>query len=226
MIYTEEAAGTVLRHYVVEIGSLHDIYLSIRSGKAIPDYVKNRQRNCQTYTADKCMTMLAIPLSIMTNYVARDTDDENYDRIIKHINRYNLLFKELSKIIVRIYKGTILEDHISSIDDGKILLALLNITIQTIMDQPLIIHPYEPEEKVLVDDYDKFPDLPKTNRLELPKSQSKNTNTWNRSELVMKPIKPPASNSYSKIVLQPPVMNITDSHGFPPLSTPSSSKRR
>jgi hypothetical protein len=220
----------VLRYYFVKIGSLHDIFHSIRSGKPIPDYVKNREYNCETYTADTCMTMLAIPLSIMTDYVARNTDDvqhknydENYDSIITHINRYNSLFKELSKIIVRIYKGTVLEDHISSIDDGKILLALLNVRIQTIMKDTLIIHPYEPEEKVLVDNYDSFPDLPKGNP-ELPKSPS--TNTWyKKSERVMKP---PLANSYSKTVVQRPGINITDSNEFPPLSTSTHrpSKRR
>jgi hypothetical protein len=229
MIYTEETAARALRPYVVEIGLLHDIFYSIRSGKPIPDYVKNRQHNCKTYTADTCMTMLAIPLSIMTDYVAQNTDDvrhenydENYALIIKHINRYTSLFKELSKIIVRIYKGTVLEDHISSIDDGKILLALLNVTIHTIMKDPLIIHPYEPEEKVLVDNYDIFPDLPKTNPLELPKSPSENT-WYKKSERVMKP---PLANSYSKTVVQRPGINITDSNEFPPLSTPRPNKRR
>jgi hypothetical protein len=231
-IAAEETAARALRPYVVEIGSLHDIFLSIRSGKPIPDYVKNRHRNCQTYTAYICMTMLAIPLSIMTDYVACNTDDvqhknydENYDSIITHINRYNSLFKELSKIIVRIY-GTVLEDHISSIDDGKILLALLNVTIHTIMeDDPLIIHPYEPERKVLVDDFDSFPNLPKTNPLELPKSPSKNTWYEKSKQQVMMP---PASKSYSKTVVQRPGINITDSNEFPPLSTSTyrPSKRR
>jgi hypothetical protein len=231
MIYTEETAAQVLRYYVVEIGSLHDIFHSIRSGKPIPDYVKNREHNCKTYTAATCMTMLAIPISIMTDYVARNTDDvqhenydENYNRIITHINRYNSLFKELRKIIVRIYKGTVLEDHISSIDDGKILLTLLNVTIHTIMKDTLIIHPYEPERKVLVDDSDSFPNLPKTNPnpLELPKSPSKNT-WYEKSTQVMMP---PASNSYSKTVVQRPGINITDSNEFPPLSTLRPSKRR
>jgi len=231
MIYTEETAALVLRYYVVEIGSLHDIFHSIRSGKAIPDYVKNREDKSKTYTAYTCMTLLAIPISIMTDYVARNTDDvqhenydENYNRIITHINRYNSLFKELSKIIVRIYKGTVLEDHIASIDDGKILLALLNVTIHTIMEDPLIIHPYEPERKVLVDDFDSFPNLPKTNPnpLELPKSPSKNT--WDeKSKQVMMP---PASNSYSNTVAQRSSINIKDSIEFPPLSTRGLSKRR
>jgi hypothetical protein len=232
MIYTEETAARALKPYVVEIGSLHDIFYSIISGKPIPDYVKNRQHNCKT--ADTCMTMLAIPLSIMTDYVAHNTDDvlhenydENYNRIITHINRYNSLFKELSKIIVRIYKGTVLEDHISSIDDGKILLALLNVTIHTIMKDPLIIHPYEPERKVLVDDFDSFPNLPKTNPnpLELPKSPSKNTWYEKSKQQVMTP---PASESYSKTVVQRPGINITDSNEFPPLSTstPRPNKRR
>jgi len=231
MIYTEETAAQALRYYFVELGSLHDIFHSIRSGKAIPDYVKNRKDNCKTWTANTCMTMLAIPISIMTDYVARNTNDvqhenydENYNCIITHINRYNSLFKELSKIIVRIYKGTVLEDHIASIDDGKILLALLNVTIHTIMEDPLIIHPYEPERKVLVDDFDSFPNLPKTNPnpLELPKIPSENT-WYKKSERVMKP---PLANSYSKTVVQRPGINITDSNEFPPLSTLRPSNRR
>ena len=198
MIYTVDSATSVLRRLTYNIGSLHTKFYTITSNNHRSDNVQdvmdeNRWRNCQRYTHQDCIMHLGIPVSIMTDYIARDIKfrDENYLPVIELLNKYEYisLFKEIMITIRRIYTGipeTEAGEHITGIYDGAILLSLLNLTILRlqVLDIPLVIHEYEkcPE---LVDDETEFPSLPESN---MSKKTPPYASVWqNRPPHVMKP---------------------------------------
>ena len=196
MIYTVDSATSALRRLTYNIGELHAKFYTITSNNDTPDNVQDvmdehRRRNCQRYTHQNCIMHLGIPVAIMTDYIASAINhcDENYLQVAELLNKseYISLFKEIMITIRRIYTGTPETDageHITGIYDGAILLSLLNLTIHTIMDTPLVIHEYEkcPE---LVDDETEFPSLTESNSLPKPLPYA---SVWqNRPAHVMKP---------------------------------------
>ena len=170
MIYTVDSATSVLRCLTLDMQRLHGMFTDIISGRFTPEHVRdvmdrNKQRNCEKYTHNQCMSNLELSITLMKDYISRTNRDDNYTHVILFINKYILLFKEILITISRIYTGAPeieTRQHITDIDATHIL-CMLWYTISTIIRQPLTIHCKDTEQLVdEMENVEEFPCLPST----------------------------------------------------------------
>jgi hypothetical protein len=207
MIYTVESATTVLQRLTFDLQRLHSTFTDIISGKFTSEHEReamdrNRQRNCEKYRHDQCMTSLEISISLMKNYISKTYRDKNYKRVILLIDEYISLFQEIVITISRIYTGTPeieTREHITNIDAPHIL-CMLWYTISIIIRQPLRIHYKDTEQ--LVDEMENEEEFPCLSSSSTTPKSPQYASVWHhKSTLVMTPVYMKPSTQHG--VIQP-----------------------